>query len=215
VRSVLSTLRGYVRDHGVRKTLQAVGRRLLRPLYSEQRGIVIVKELSSIAEPWHVDGLRVEDLDARHLPGLSELNRKRGRPGVDRRFAKYVRQGFHGFVVYSGDELIGYYWWVDRDVPTLFPDLAKLGLGIELDEGDVYGSDFFLLEEHRGGGVAADALFHIERSLGDRGYTRLWGAVEPSNRPARWIYSTRGYVPMWTVRRRRVMMVGRASREPS
>lgn len=215
MRSVLSTLRRYLREHGVRKTIQAVGRRLLRPFYYEHRTIVIVKDLDSITEPWHVDDLRVEDLEARHLPGLSELNRRRGRPGVDRRFAKYVREGFHGFVAFSADELIGYYWWVDRDVPTLFPDLRKLGLGIELGDGEVYGSDFFLLEEHRGGGIAADVLFRIEHSLSERGYTKLWGAVEPSNRPARWIYSTRGYVPMWTVRRRRVLMVGRTSREPS
>jgi len=212
---VLSKFRRYLREHGVRQTAVAVGRRLLRPLYFEQRLIVIIKDLDSIAEPWQVGELRLEDLQARHLPGLSELNRKRGRPRVDRRFARYVRQGFHGFVAFSGEELVGYYWWVDRDVRVVYPDLRKLGLGIELGNGDVYGSDFFLLEEHRGGGVAADVLFKIERSLRDRGYERLWGAVDPSNRPARWIYSTRGYVPMWTVHRRRLLMISRATREPS
>lgn len=212
---MLSTFRRYLREHGARQTATAVGRRLLRPFYSELRLIVIVKDLDDVAEPFQLGELRLEDLEARHLPGLSELNRKRGRKGIDRRFARYVKQGFHGFVACSGDQVVGYYWWVDRDVKVVYPDLRKLGLGIELGPGDVYGSDFFLLEEHRGGGVAADALFKIERSLHDRGYKRLWGAVEPGNRPARWIYSTRGYVPMWSVTRRRILTVGRTTREPS
>jgi GNAT superfamily N-acetyltransferase len=181
----------------------------------EQRLIVIVKDLGSIVEPWRHGDLRFEDLAAKHLPELAELNRKRGRSDADRRFRRYVEQGFHGFVAYHGEELVGYYWWVDRDVPNLYPDLRKLGLGIEMGEGDVYGSDFFLLEEHRGGGVANDFLFKVESSLRDRGYTQLWGYVVSDNRPARWIYSTRGYTPMWIVNRRRVLFVQRTTRESS
>lgn len=212
---MLSTFRRYLRDHGVRETAAAVGRRLRRLVYMQERLIVIVGNLDSIVEPWRDGGLRLEDLGAEHLPGLSELNRRRGRPEVDRRFARYVEQGFHGFVAYRGEELLGYYWWVDRDVPTLYPDLRKLGLGIELGEGDVYGSDFYVLDEHRGGGLAADFLFKVERSLRDRGYERIWGYVASDNRPARWIYSTRGYVPMWTVHRTRALMVQRTTRESS
>lgn len=215
MRSVLTTLRRYLREHGLRKTVQAVGRRLLRPFYFEQRLIVTEKDLTSIVESWQSEGSRVEDLQASHLEALSELNRRRGRPGVDRRFERYVAEGFHGFVAFNGEELVGYYWWVDRDAKTLFPDLRKLGLGIELGEDEVYGSDFFLLEEHRGGGFSADILFKIERALRDRGYVRLWGAIDPSNRPARWIYSTRGYRPMWTVRQRRILLFTRTTREPA
>jgi GNAT superfamily N-acetyltransferase len=184
-------------------------------LYSQESLIVIVGKLDSIVEPWRDGGLRLEDLRAEHLPALSELNRRRGRPEVDRRFARYVEQGFHGFVALAGDELLGYYWWVDRDARTTYPDLRKLGLGIELGAGDVYGSDFYVLDEHRGGGLAADFLFKVESSLRDRGYQRIWGYVVSSNRPARWIYSTRGYVPMWTVHRTKVLAVQRTTREPS
>jgi GNAT superfamily N-acetyltransferase len=213
--AVLSRFRRYLQAHGVRETAVAVGRRLRSFAHLEERLIVIVKGLDSIVEPWRHGDLRFEDLGAEHLPGLAELNRKRERPDVDRRFARYVEQGFRGFVAYAGEELVGYYWWVDRDVRTVYPDLHKLGLGIELQDGDVYGSDFFVLEEHRGGGVAADFLFKVESSLRDRGYTRLWGYVVSSNRPARWIYSTRGYVPMWIVHRRRILFLQRTTREPS
>lgn len=190
-----------------------LARRLRELAHGEERLIVIVKELDAIVEPWRHGNLRFEDLGPEHLPQLSELNHKRGRPDIDRRFPRYVAQGFHGFVAFHDDELVGYYWWVDRDVPTLYPDLRKLGLGIELAAGDVYGSDFFLLEEHRGGGVASDFLFKVETSLRDRGYTRLWGYVVSSNRPARWIYSTRAYTPMWIVQRRRVLFLRRTTRE--
>jgi GNAT superfamily N-acetyltransferase len=212
---VLRKLRRYLRDHGPRETAAAAGPRVLRLIYERQSLIVMAGPLESIVEPWRDGGLRLEDLGAEHLPGLAELNRRRGRPDVDRRFARYVGQGFHGFVAFADDELLGYYWWVDRDVPTLYPDLRKLGLGIELAEGDVYGSDFYVLDEHRGGGLATDFLFKVERSLSERGYRRVWGYVTSDNRPARWIYSTRGYMPMWTVRRTRVLGVQRTTREPS
>ena len=175
---------------------------------------MIVGDLDAIVQPWREGELRVLAMTAEHLPDLAELNRKRGRPEVDRRFARYLEQGFHGFVAYQGEELIGYYWWVDRDVPTLYPDLRKLGLGIELGEGDVYGSDFFLLEQRRGNNVAAEFLYKVESALHELGYRRVWGYVVSDNRPARWIYSTRGYVPMWTVQRTKVLTVQRTSREP-
>jgi GNAT superfamily N-acetyltransferase len=210
---VLTKLRRYLREHGARETAVAVGRRLWRVVYMQRSMIVIVGKLDSIVEPWRDEGLRLEDLGPQHLPDLAELNRKRGRPDVDRRFARYVQHGFHGFVAYRDDELLGYYWWVDRDVPTLYPDLRRLGLGIELAAGDVYGSDFYVLDEHRGGALAADFLFKVESTLRDRGFERIWGYVMSSNRPARWIYSTRGYVTMWTVHRTKVLAFQRTRRD--
>jgi GNAT superfamily N-acetyltransferase len=204
-----------MREHGARETAVVVARRLWRAVYEQESLIVMARKLDSIVEPWRDEGLALEDLGSQHLPALAELNRKRGQPDADRRFADYLRQGFRGFVACREGELLGYYWWVDRDVPTLFPDLSKLGLGIELAAGDVYGSDFYVLDEHRGGGLAADFLFKVERTLRDRGYERIWGYVVSSNRPARWIYSTRGYVPMWTVHRTKVLTVWRASRKSS
>jgi Acetyltransferase (GNAT) family len=175
----------------------------------EERLIVIAKDLDSIVEPWRNCGVRLEDLGAEHLPELAALNRERGESKLDRRFAEYVDQGFHGFVARRGEELVGYYWWVDRDVHTLFPDLRKLMRRIALGDGDVYGSDCSLLEERHGGRLAADFLFKVESVLRDRGYRRLWGHIVSDNRRARWIYSTRGYVPMWMVTRRRFVMLQR------
>ncbi|HEY8816492.1 MAG TPA: GNAT family N-acetyltransferase [Candidatus Dormibacteraeota bacterium] len=183
--------------------LAAVGHRLRRLFYLDQRFIVLLKQLDTIVESRRPGDLRVEDLEAKHLPALADLNRRRGRPQVDKRFATNVASGFHGFVAWRGDRLVGYYWWVDRDAPELHPDLRDLDLGIELEDGDVYGTDFYLLEEFRGSGTAADFLCKIEKSLRDRGYRRLWGYVDSGNRPALWAYRSRGYESMWILERKR------------
>lgn len=189
--------------------LTATGRRLRTLFYLNQRFIVLLKPLDSIVESRRPGDLRVEDLEAKHLRALSELNRRRGRPQIDRRFATNVSSNFHGFVAWRDGHLVGYYWWVDRDAPLLHPDLRDLDLGIELEEGDVYGSDFFLLEEFRGAGTATDFLCKIEKSLRDRGYRRLWGYVDSGNRPALWLYRARGYESMWILERKRRLWLWR------
>ncbi len=200
---MLTRVRLYAQVHGVRGVLAAVNRRLRRLICVDQRFIVLLKQLDSIGESRRPGDLRVEDLEAKHLSALSELNRRRGRPQVDKRFAINVSSGFHGFVAWRDDDLVGYYWWVDHDAPVPHPDLRDLDLGIELEEKDVYGTDFFLLQEYRGAGTAADFLCKIEKSLRDRGYLRLWGYVDSGNRAALWAYRARGYESMWVLERRR------------
>jgi GNAT superfamily N-acetyltransferase len=200
---MFARIRLYVQVRGVRGLLAAIGSRLRALLHLDQRFIVLCKQLDSIVEAGRPGDLRLEELGARHLSALSDLNRRRGRPQVDKRFAANVASGFHGFVAWRGDRLAGYYWWVDRDAPTLHPDLRDLELGIELGEGDVYGTDFFLLEEFRGAGTADDFLDKIETSLRDRGYLRLWGYVDSANRPALWLYRKRGHESMWILERRK------------
>ncbi len=201
---MLSRIRLYIQAHGVRKTLAAVGRRVRKLFSIDERLIILLKQLESIVEPRRPSDLRVEDLGKEHLPALSELNRRRGRPQVDKRFATNVSSGFKGFVAWKDADLVGYYWWVDDDAPVLHPDLGDdLNLGIEMEQGDVYGTDFFLLEEYRGAGRAADFLYKIEKSLRDRGYRRLWGYVDSENRAALWSYRARGYESMWVLERKR------------
>lgn len=167
---------------------------------------MLLKELDSIVEPRDAGDLRVEELGAHHLPALAELNRERFERRADKRFAAYLEQGFRGFVAFRDGAPVGYYWWVDREGQGRFPDLRDLGLGIELEQGDVYGSDFYLLDRHRGGGTAGSFLFEVESALAERGYGRLWGYVVAGNRPARWLYATRGYTPMWVTLRRKLIL---------
>lgn len=211
--SRIRRLRRYVETNGARRTASAVVRLLRELVYMEVQLIVLLKELDSLVEPRNDGGLRLEALGSEHLPQLAQLNRLRGRPETQRLFERYLEQGFRGFVAFLGNELVGYYWWVDRSVPAQYTDTHKLGLEIELGADEVYGSHFFLIEEHRGGGTATDFLFKAERAVRDLGYARIWGYVSDGNRPARWLYSTRGYTPKWIVRLRRIALVQRTTRE--
>lgn len=201
---MIGRLRRNLSEWGVRGTVARLARQL-REGFVREDAIALLKDLDTIVEPRRAGGLRVEGLEPRHLPGLSEVNRKRGVTRADRYFETSLAKGFHGFVALKGSELIGYYWWVDRDADPPNPDMWVMGPGFELEPGDVYGSSLFLLEEHRGGGAAGDFLYQIETSLRDRGYTRIWGYVDRTSRPARWLYSTRGYRPMWKVVHRRFL----------
>lgn len=192
----VADLAAQIRRDGTRATWEAERWRLRAALESEEELIVLVKDLSDIVEPAFEGDLRLEEMGARHLPALHELNRRRLSTRADGRFASWIDRGYHGYVAFRGDQAVGYYWWVDRSAYPPHPDLVKLGLRIELGVGDVYGCDYFLLEEHRGGGTSIDFLYRIERDLRERGFERIWGYVTAGNRPARWLYTSRGYLPI-------------------
>ncbi len=99
------------------------------------------------------------------------------------RAVRALERGYRGFVGYVGHELVGYYWWVDGAIEPRHSDIVNLGLDIELGPGEVYGYDFFLLEEHRGDGKSMEFLAKIETALRAHGYRILWGYVVADNRP--------------------------------
>jgi GNAT superfamily N-acetyltransferase len=204
---LISKLRRNLRERGVRGT---VGRALsrLREGYTKEELTVLLKTTDAVVEPKKPSGLTVEDMTAAHLPELIALNRKAGEPASsDRYFETSMKLGYHGFVARVDRELVGYYWWVDRDNPNPHPELWRLGKDFELAPGDVYGSSLFLLEEHRGGGTAGEFLFGVESAFRDRGYKRIWGYLVKGNRAAGWLYSMRGYQQMWRMVNRRLIFV--------
>lgn len=204
---MIDRLRHSLRERGARGTLAQVGRSMRRG-YEHQEVLVVVKELDQIVEPRSVHGMRIEDLTADHMDGLRALNRKRNEPEADGYFENSLRYGFHGFAAIIDDELVGYYWWVDRHNPVPHPDLWRLGRGFALESGDVYGCSLFLLAEQRGGGRAEEFLFGVESALRERGYKRIWGYIDKGNRAARWLYGVRGYRPTWKVQIRRFAFLG-------
>jgi GNAT superfamily N-acetyltransferase len=205
---MIAKLRRNLSEKGLRGTMALLWRRL-REGYVREEVIVLLKELGSIVEPKRTVGLVVESLEERHLPGLYDVNRRRGLPEADEYFASCVAKGFNGFVARRGEDLVGYYWWVDSEADPPHPDVWLLGEEYEaaVEPGDVYGSSLFLLEQHRGGGASNEFLYRVEARLRDRGYSRIWGYLDRSNRPARWLYSTRGYRQMWGVVNRRFIAV--------
>lgn len=200
---MISRFRRYASRNGTSAALRKAASEARRRVYSRDRVTLLLKDLDSIVTPRRPAAIVVEPLEPRHLDGLSDLNRRRGRPTVDRRFRNYLDNGLGGFVGLREGEVIGYYWWVDCAARADHPDLDWLGNFIRSQPGDVYGSDFYILPDERGGGVAGEFLYRVESSLAERGFARLWGYVEAGNREARWVYSSRGYLPMGDLTLRR------------
>jgi len=208
----LSDLRCRYRRDGLRVLLGKLGARLRAMLHSTSEVIVLEKDLGHVTDMEAEDKLRIEDFDASHLPAMSEFNRRRCYSAADARASAALERGYRGFVGYVGDELVGYYWWVDGAIEPRHSDIVNYGLDIELGPGEVYGFDFFLLEEHRGDGKSMEFLAKIETSLRDLGYRILWGYVVADNRPARWVYGLRGYESVRKVASRTVL--GRRTAQP-
>jgi GNAT superfamily N-acetyltransferase len=171
-----------VRREGVRPTLRKV-----REGFQGQDLIVVCKRLDEIGDITLGGRLAVSDLGESDLPALAELNRRRCDSRAGGRFAARLEGGNRGFVARADGEVVGYYWWADRDHPHLDH------LGIRLGDREVYGFDFFLAEAHRGEGRAVECLHAIETRLREHGFHTVCGYVRSDNRPARWLYSSRGY----------------------
>jgi GNAT superfamily N-acetyltransferase len=201
----VADLRCRYRRDGLRALLGKLVARLRCLLYSSDELVVIQKDLGEITDMAAEEKLRIEEFEAGHLPALYEFNRRRCFSKADGRAAAALERGYRGFVGYAGEELVGYYWWVDAEIEPRHSDIARYGLGIELGADEVYGYDFYLLEEHRGDGKSMEFLHGIETALRDLGYRLLWGYVEADNRPARWLYGLRGYKPVRKVSSRQVL----------
>lgn len=193
---MIGRFRRYAREHGTRAAVSKSASELRRRAFSENRITILLKDLDEINAPRRPSELEVVAMERSHLEGLSELNRRRGRLGVDRRFRADLEHGLRGFVALLGGEVAGYYWWVEGERFAAHPDARWLGDSLQVEPGDVYGSDNYLLPEARGGGTANQFLYRIESAIAALGYGRIWGYVESGNREARWLYSSRGYRPM-------------------
>ncbi len=211
IRSTLRELRRRFAAGGARAALAFVAERLATQLRKHETLLVLAKPLDDVVVPLRTGTVRLEPIERRHLPALAALNRERGDLEGDARFAADLDAGYGGFAGFRGDELIACYWWCDARMPA-HRDMARLGLEIELGPRDVYGFDLYVDKRHRAGGTAADVLHQVETALRQRGFERLWGWVVAENRSARWTYGARGYLPMWEVRRTRVLRRWRSRR---
>lgn len=184
---------------GARIPPSELGRKAVRratgALRSELTLLELRKDLRDVAPAPGIPSLRVEPIDRRRLPDLHELNRRRCATRKTRRFAADLAAGCHGFVGYADGVAVAYYWWAAGSAAAGHRDLRRIPGSVEIGPGDVYGYDLFLLDEVRTGNIAAQLLTHVEATLRDRGFMRLWGYVEADNRPARWLYATRRYEP--------------------
>lgn len=221
MRTLAYKLRRSIRKEGLGETIKSLPRRAWARIHTRLEMIVLLKDLDDVAPPSpEAARLRFETIERRHLPDLAELNRERGLPETDARFAADVDAGFGGFVAFDDGRPVAFYWWVDGDAPpppsraSVGAAIDELGLAIELKPGDVYGADLYVGEQARAGRTAQLFLDLVEASLREQGYHRLWGYVHKDNPLGRWTYSLRGYQPMWTTVQTRTPLTKRSWTEP-
>ena len=171
--------------------MQRMARWSLPALYSRVEELVLMKSLDGVLGRPASDDLRIEALAAHDCGALADLNREHCFTRKDRGIADRLAKGYRAFVIYSRDEVAGYFWWIDKRIDPAHPEVVRLG--IELDDRDVYTFDYYLAERYRGSGNALVAFQQIECALKDLEYRRIWGYVLTDNRPARWIYDVLGY----------------------
>lgn len=104
-----------------------------------------------------------------------------------------LKNNLKGFVATINQEMIGYIWWTDNQIPLIdnHPHLIRYGLNLRDD--DVYTFDFFIINKYRGSGNAVEFLTTVEFRLKDLGFRKVYGQVSVDNKPARWLYKLIGY----------------------
>jgi hypothetical protein len=177
-------------------------------VYSRSRELVLSKELTAD------DDQAPRAVVVRHgrpddLPLLAELNRRLGATRHTPPFRRRLAERRPLLLGFAGDELVGYYWWLDAARAAEGFHLSRFGLTLGDDE--VYGYELFVAPEHRGR-IAVDFAAGVESELAALGYRRVFGFVDRSNRPARWLFTIRGYETISTSTTRallgRVRLVG-------
>src|SRR4051812_11007205 len=180
-----------VRAVGPRAAGRDLGRRIARRLVERHDDMVILRDLGM--EPFDAAAappVRIEHAAPRHLATLAAFERRRANTRALRRHLHMggSRDGMLGF---TGDELIGYVWWMDRARALHHVDVIRLELPME--EGDVYGLEMFVEPGHRGGGASTQFLDAACAELARLGFARMWGCVDRRNTPARWLYAISGF----------------------
>jgi GNAT superfamily N-acetyltransferase len=191
------------REQGPKAPLADIRDMVRSRLYFTNDQLVVKKELGG-SEPAAVrTALRVETADMSHLPVLAAFNRRHCNTRRTHGFQTSLAAGERAMLAFVGDELIGYFWWLDAERAADGFYLNRFG--ITLTDEEVYGYEFVVAPEHRAGGTAAAFLATAESELARLGYRRIYGCVESWNLPARWLYSIQGYEVVRRSRTRTVL----------
>jgi GNAT superfamily N-acetyltransferase len=195
-------LRCLLREQGANAALALVRDIARARFYMRTDEIVVRKELAA-GEPSATPTIRMEEAHPHHVPLLAEFNRRQCNTRRTRRFENGFAEGKRALLGFRDGGLIGYFWWHDAAQSDKDFYLSRFGLG--LADGEVYGYDLFIAPEHRGHGTPVEFLAGVEAELVRLGYRRMFGFVDSSNVPARWLYATSGYEDVLRSRTRTVL----------
>lgn len=176
------------------KSIRAALRELSRPIYRGGEEILISRTLPTPGGPQASEKLQAEAIEPRHAPDLAQIGRRNDDPGASSRILHYLAQGYQGFAAVRDRSVIGYVWFADHALSPerTHPHLARFG--VSLLPGEVYLFDLLIDRAFRGQGLASRFLALVQARLGERGCRRIHAVVRASNRPARALYRSLGWV---------------------
>ena len=159
-------------------------------LVQDIRDVVMSRELGE-EKYRNKTELRVVEGDRRSVRRLCQSHEELRRQWA--KCASYLDNGYHALLAELDGELVGHIWWHDHRLERrrIHPHLVRYGL--ELDQGQVWGFDLYLLPESRGRGTSNDFFALFRRHLRDLGYSRVYGHVDAKNTPAVWLHKLQGY----------------------
>lgn len=190
-------------DGGARHAARALLGLLGSRLYREEERVVILKRLEDGRPATTAPGLEVRAAAGGDADAINAFCRRYYPSRLSRYIRDYRRRGYPLFVAFRGGELIGFFWWVDRDIDAQHPDLVLHQ--IDLHRGDTYGFAYFIAPEHRGKTTPSEVITGVLGALRDAGYSRVWGWVRADNRAARWHFRLAGFQDDHRVRVRIVL----------
>jgi GNAT superfamily N-acetyltransferase len=201
-RAAVQDFRCIYRRDGINRLLRRFGGRLERAIFASDDHLIIRKDLTEV--PPATDGaFRLERAGDQHLPLVASFNAKRCYRRATDAFTERLERGYIGLVALRDGELVGWMWCADRRRHPHDPEIQRYRIAD--GEGDVYGFDLILAEEHRGQGNATALLVQIHSALASLGYRTLWGYVERDNVPSRWLFTLCGHAVVGRSRGRRIL----------
>jgi ribosomal protein S18 acetylase RimI-like enzyme len=129
---------------------------------------------------------------------------------------KYLDNGYHGFSILKGKEIIGDIWYLNLNksgTGVKHPDLKLLD--IKLKEKESYMFDMYIKPEERGNGTVNFLLGNALNALKEKGVMKVYGYYTAGNVPALWIHRTLGYKELKKLKVQRILFTNIKLRKKS
>lgn len=102
---------------------------------------------------------------------------------------QYLKKGWRNFAIVKDSTVVGDVWCVTFPPGLAYhmhPDLKMLG--IQYKEGEAYGFDMLIDPAYRGKNLAVPLHRHLQVSLKNEGFTKVYGYYWNDNLPALWMH---------------------------
>ncbi len=181
------------KSNAILKLLRSVVKNLVAVVYRKWEELILCKELTNTPDKVALKGWQIKGLNHDNQQELYTFLKKYHPSKPLKVIENYIRNGYHVFLGYRNDQLIGYMWWHDATTNKSLqhPILQRYHLQLQPDE--VYMFDYFIPRVLRRNGNSSHFLLATYDYLLAKGYHKAWGGVTTTNLPARFIYQLHGW----------------------